>query len=195
MDEQVEAFKSVIRRGEYLVLDTETTGLERGEICQICIVDAAGKVQLNTLVKPVNRIPLEASKIHDIYDSDVTNSPDWATVSKMVQAILADRDVVIYNATYDRNMMHQSAEAAGLAKVEWKELARFWDAMEPFAAVFGEWNQYRQNFKWQKLSTAASYYKLPVVDAHSALGDCLMTLGVIKAMAAESTDGDEGIPW
>jgi len=182
-DRSLEAFKALIRRGDYLVLDTETTGLERGEICQIAIIDASGKTLLNSLVRTINPIPADASKIHHIYDNDVISAPSWADITPMVQELLTGRDVVIYNAVYDRKMMHQSAEAAGLPKVDWKTRTRFWDAMEAFAEVYGDWNAYRGNYRWQKLVTAAAYYDLRVQDAHSALGDCLMTLALVKKMA------------
>lgn len=182
-DRSLEAFKRMIQRGNYVVLDTETTGLERGEIVQIAVIDPTGNVLLDTLVKPVGRIPADAYAIHGISDADVASAPSWANVSAMLQQILTGKDVVIYNAVYDRKMMHQSAEAAGLPKVDWKQFARFWCAMEAFAEVFGDYNSYRQSYRWQKLTTAAAYYDLPTLNAHSALGDCLMTLAVCKRMA------------
>lgn len=183
-DRSLEAFKRMIERGEYLVLDTETTGLEQGEIVQIAVIDATGNVLLDTLVKPVGRIPLDAQRIHGITDSMVASAPSWAEVSARLLPLLNGRDVLIYNATYDRKMMHQSAEAAGLPKVDWKQFARFWCAMEAFAEVYGDWNDYRKSYRWQKLVTAANYYGLPTDNAHSALGDCLMTLAICQRMAA-----------
>jgi DNA polymerase-3 subunit epsilon len=178
----------MIRRRDFLVLDTETTGLERGEIVQIAVVDATGNVLLDTLVKPGQPIPGDATRIHGIHDYDVQDAPSWALISPALVKLLTGRDVVIYNAVYDRKMMHQSAEAAGLPKVDWKALASFWCAMEAFAEVFGDWNAYRGSYRWQKLVTAARFYGLPVVDAHSALGDCLMTLAFVKKMAEDYPD-------
>ncbi|MEM7803199.1 MAG: hypothetical protein AAF633_28675 [Chloroflexota bacterium] len=43
-----------------------------------------------------------------------------------------------------------------------------------YSEYVGEWNSYRQSYKWQTL---------PAGD-HSALGNCLATLGVIKEMAS-----------
>lgn len=182
-DRSLAAFKAMIQRGNYVILDTETTGLERGEIVQIAIIDASGNVLLDSLVKPVGKIPPEASRIHRLYPDDVAAAPTWAQISPQVEKLLTGRDVVIYNAVYDRKMMHQSAEAAGLPRVDWKVLSRFWCAMEAFAEVYGDWNEYRGNYRWQKLTAAASYYELPILDAHTALGDCLMTLAVVKKMA------------
>lgn len=183
-DRGLEAFKAMIRRGNYLVLDTETTGLERGEIVQVAVIDATGSVLLDTLVQPRGKIPADATRIHGIDSLTVAEAPSWALISPQLQELLAGHDVVIYNAVYDRKMMHQSAEAAGLPKVDWKSFTRFWCAMEAFAEVFGDWNDYRQSYRWKKLSDAAQYYQIADVGpAHSALGDCLTTLFVVRRMA------------
>src|SRR3990172_950924 len=92
----LQAFKSMIRRGEFVVLDTETTGLERGEIVQIAVIDASGAVLLDTLVKPVNPIPPDASRIHGLYAADVADAPTWEAVSAQLVPLLTGRNVVIY---------------------------------------------------------------------------------------------------
>jgi DNA polymerase-3 subunit epsilon len=114
----------------------------------------------------------------------VIDAPDWSEVSPQVETLLRERDVVVYNATFDRKMMHQSAEAAGLPKVDWKTFSQWWCAMEAFAEVYGQGSSYGRGYRFQKLSTAARYYRIPVVDAHSALGDALLTLKVVQAMIA-----------
>lgn len=178
-------FKQIVRRNNFVVLDTETTGLEsNAEVCQIAILESDGTVLLDTLVKPVNGIPADAEAIHHISNQMVASAPRWADVHPMVYDLLKGRDCIIYNAVYDRRILHQSAEAAGLPKTNWKQEANIACAMLAFAEVYGDWNSYRGNYKWQSLSTAARYYRLPVIDAHSALGDCRMTLGVVKAMVA-----------
>lgn len=175
-------FKTLIRSGDYVILDTETTGLDSGEICQIAIINSAGNVILDTLVKTANPIPPDASRIHGIYDEDVVDSPTWPLLMPRVREILTGCNVVVYNAVYDRKMLHKTNEAWKLDKVEWKEFSRWWCAMEMFAEVYGDWNDYRKSFRWQKLVTAARYYNLPTEGAHTALADCQMTLGVVKAM-------------
>ena len=177
-------FKDMIRSGKFLVLDTETTGLgEDAEICQIAVIDSAGAVLLDTLVKPVNAIQPGAIAVHGITDEMVADAPGWKDLTDQIQCLLSGHDVVIYNAVFDRKLMHQSAEQAGLPKIEWKNLATFHCAMLEFAPIYGDWNSYYRSYRWQTLSTAAGYYNLPVVDAHHALGDCLTTLAVCKAMA------------
>jgi len=189
-------FLEMMERNDYVVLDTETTGLHRGEICQIAIINPSGETLLNSYVKTVNPIPLAAQQIHGISDAMVADAPTWNTVSEQVREIVAGRDVVVYNATYDRKMMHQSAEAAGMPKTDWKTFSWWYCAMLSYAEYRGDWNDYYGNYRWHKLSNAARQCGVKVENAHDALGDCLMTLGVMKYMANENATPEvDGIPW
>ena len=182
---ELQGFLNVIRGGEYLILDTETTGLERGEVVQIGVVDPSGATLINTLVKPIEPIPPSTTRIHGITNQMVASAPRFAEVVDNLRNTLNGKHVIVYNAVYDRRMLHQSAEAAGIEKTDWKAISRWWCAMEGFAEIYGDYNPMRRSYRWQKLSTAARYYGISVVDEHSALGDCLTTLAICKGMAAQ----------
>lgn len=177
------AFKAMIRAGDFVVLDTETTGIQQGEIVQIGIVDAQGNVLLDTLVKPLGAIPYETTKVHGITDAMVADAPGWAAVTQQVEAILRGRHVVVYNAPFDRKMMHQSAERCGLPRTDWKTFSTWWCAMEAFALEYVGGRFYGRYPRNHKLVVAAQHYNIPVRDAHNALGDALMTLHVVRALS------------
>lgn len=174
-----------VLREDFLVLDTETTGLHDGEICQIAIIDQDGVIRLNTLVKPVGEIPIDATRIHGITPADVVSAPGWSEIAPQVCDILDGKVVIVYNAIYDRKMMHRSAEHAGMEKIDWKTFSSWYCAMLAFAEFYGDWNDYYQSYKWKPLSFAAQHCGVNVQDAHTALGDCLMTLGVVRHIAGE----------
>lgn len=184
----LQAFKDMLKAGNYVVLDTETTGLERGEVCQIAIVESTGHVAFDVLVKTVNLIPMDATRIHGITNEMVEDSPSFAELVPSIRNALAGRNVVVYNAVYDRKMLHQSAEAAGIVKTDWKVISEWWCAMEAFAEIYGDWNEYRQSYRWQKLSTACQYYRIPVQNAHTALADAQMTLELCKRMIQQESE-------
>lgn len=170
-----------------LILDTETTGLHDGEICQIAVINCNGETLLNTLVKPVNGIPEGATAIHGITNEMVAAAPRWSEVVPQLMSFINGSDLVVYNALYDRRMFHQSDEAANLPRAEWRSIARWHCAMEKYAEYWGDWNDYHQSYRWQKLTDACWQQRIPDPDApaHSALGDCLRTLALLKAMAAQ----------
>jgi DNA polymerase-3 subunit epsilon len=61
-------------------------------------------------------------------------------------------------------------------------MASFYCAMLAYSEFYGEWNDYRQSWKWHKLTNAMYQQRLPVKDAHGALGDCRMTLALLNKM-------------
>ena len=175
-------FRAELNQQPYVILDTETTGLHEGEIVQIAIIDNHKRILLDTLVKPSCKIPYEAYRIQGISDEMVANGPTWAEISTLVYRIIRDQNLIVYNAIYDRRMMHQSAQAAQLPKIDWKNHARWFCAMTAFSELYGDYNEYHGSYRWQRLSTAASYFNADVMNAHTALGDCVMTHAVVEGM-------------
>ncbi len=150
-----------------VILDTETTGLgQEAEIVQIAVIDTAGNVLLDTLVKPQTEIPAEASRIHGITDEMVADAPAFDAVQLGIEG----KTVVTYNANFDARMIRQS-----LAQYDKDAPAvkAYECAMETYAAYYGEWNDYFGSYKWQPLRGGD----------HSAKGDCLATLALIRKMA------------
>ena len=188
----LQSFRKALAGKEFLVLDTETTGLHDGEIVQIAIINSAGETLLDTLVKPAQAIPADATAIHGITDEMCNDAPIWPQITGHIESLVSGKELVIYNAVYDRKMMHKSQERHNLPKIEWKDICSFHCAMEAYAEYFGDWNNYHGSYRWQRLSAAAHRCGVTVENAHNALGDCLMTLGVVKHMLkAESEANNE----
>lgn len=169
------------------ILDTETTGLDNhAEIVEISMIDQHGKVVLDTLVKPSRPIPPDAQRIHGITNEMVADAPTWPEIHDRVLQLITARPLVIYNKDYDIRLIYQTAR---LHKLHSKELydAIYHQAdcaMLAYAEHWGEWNDSRNDYKWQRLGNAAKQQGVELKGAaHRALYDCQMTLGVIQAMA------------
>jgi len=179
----LETFAETIKRNDFVVLDTETTGLLKpAEIVSIAILAPDGKILLDTLVKPVLPIPADATRIHGITNSEVASAPGWAVIQPLVVNLITGKDVIVYNAVYDRSMLHLSDEAAGLARTDYRLISRWSCAMEWYAEIHGDWNSRRHSYRWQSLSDAMKQQRLPVINAHRALGDVQMTLSLIRKL-------------
>lgn len=179
----------VIKSGDYLVLDSETTGLGyEAEICQIAIINSKGETLLDTLVKPVKPIPADATRIHGITNEHVKDCMGFNLLEAKVYDLLKNRHVIIYNRDYDVQMLNQS-NRQGRYSDDWNKVATYWCAMKHFAEIYGDYNSYYKSYRWKSLSVACGYYGIPVSEnVHSALADCLMTLEVCKKMASEAVE-------
>lgn len=174
--------------GRFVVLDTETTGLDyRAEIVQIAIVDAAGQPLLDTFVRPTRRIPRDATAIHGITDDMVADAPTIAELEPRIRQALQGNDLLIYNADYDMRLLRQSARAVGLA-TDWRSMA------EGLYCVMLAYAQYRAGpgappsaWRWFRLENAARTEGIEVTAAHSALADCLTTLKLSRRLAEYTT--------
>lgn len=169
-------------RGNYLILDTETTGLDRdAKIVEIAVIDCTGATLLNTLVNPGIPIPPEATAIHDITDEMVQGAPTWKDIERQVIDLLS-RKWIAYNASFDARMLDQELP------IPVAEIATYECAMQLCAEFRGEWDFYRRKYKWAKLVDAAAALNVAPGEgnAHRALYDCQMTLAVIRAIAEAS---------
>lgn len=170
----------------FVVLDFETTDKypEKAEPVQVAIVDSTGKTLFKSLVKPVGQMSPEAQQITGITPAMLQDAPSWKDVHVDIEQHLFNQTVVIYNAGYDSKVLECTNERHNLPQIPG---VKFECAMLPFADFYGDWNvhpHYGGSFRWKKLSIAAQTFGLSSDGAHDAEADCLMTLEVVKAMAA-----------
>jgi len=170
-----------------LYLDTETTGLgPDAEIVEIAIVDTEGRPLVNTLVRPQGEVPPDASRVHGLTTAMLQSAPTWAQLWPQIQAVMAGRLVLMYNADYDVRLMRQTTERYGLAfdipGVEFGDLLMLYSE---FKGVRGQNGSLR---RW-RLEQAGRELQIPLPNSHRALDDTLLTREVHRKIAAQS------LPW
>jgi DNA polymerase III subunit epsilon len=156
----------------YLIMDTETSGLtEDDEIIQMAIIDLEKNVLYNTLLKPKLKksISKDSTSIHGIKKNDLIDAPCFDTAVHKFIEVTKDKTLIIYNAEFDTRLLKQTCYANRCQKFP----LSYWCAMKEYSKFVGEWNEYHQDYKYQKLRGGN----------HSALGDCLATLQTIEMMA------------
>ncbi len=164
-------------RDDIIYLDTETTGLDptEDEILQISIVNDYGEILLDTYIKPEHHTEWkEAEAVNHITSEMVSNAPLQKDVALKICEILSNaKTAIAYNMAFDWHFIaellckHTSFSNKNIPILEC--------CMIQFAEVYGEWDSCHEQYKWQKLSTAADYYQLRWHGkAHGALADALM---------------------
>lgn len=170
---------------KYIVLDTETTGLNAAEdeLLQVSIIDNEGTVLFDSYIRPTQHTEwAEAERVNHITPEMVADAPTIAEVMPEINDILKRYDKIVgYNVRFDADFLkHNGAEFSN---------AEYADAMKMFAPIYGEWNDQRGSYKWQKLTTAAGYYGYDWSaheEAHNSLGDCYATLYVYKKLTTDT---------
>ena len=166
---------------DFLVLDTETTGLSASDqIIEIAIVDQAGAARLNQRIKPGIPIPLGATRIHGIKDAHVADAPTFGEIYIQLSVLLAGQHVIAYNMDFDWRMIQQTAAVYNLPE---PRLAKRDCAMKQYARYKGERQPNGRNYRNHKLTEALRREGLTLQTAHSALADAQMTLALLRKLA------------
>lgn len=162
-----------------LIIDFETTGKNpaTAEVLQCSIIDGFGRPQLSEYFKPERDTEWpSAAWIHGITPEKVADKPHFRERIPFIENLIASAPFLIaYNARYELGILRQYGVTVDKP---------FIDPMLMFAEVYGEWNEYHGNYRWQKLTTAARYYGYEFT-AHDALADVRATLHIYECMVAE----------
>lgn len=163
-----------------VIVDFETTDIKFAEIVQIGVIDMQGNTLLETFVRPNGRISSGARRVHGISDAMVVDAPPFNDVYVQLSSVLAGQTAIAYNADFDRGVLRYECQQRKLPVPKPKQWAC---AMKNYAAYYGKWNNQRYAFSFQSLSNACLQQNIDAGSAHRAIGDCLMTLKLIRAMA------------
>ena len=184
----LQAWAGLLGRRDVLILDTETTSLDRPEVVDIGIIDTRGYRRMDRLVMPIYSIEPGAQSVHGISKAHLTEhqAPTFDVVLSRLQRLMDEAAVIcIYNSEFDLAALKTSAECAGVSG-DWVEQAekKARCIMDDYAYLVGWWHNYWQDWQWHKLTVAAGREGVPLRNAHRAVWDCKMTLGIMRAVVA-----------
>lgn len=178
-EENIDIDDATWRAANYVVLDTETTGIEdTDQIIEIAIVDYSGKTIMNTRLNPSTYIDPDAQAVHGISIDDLHGLHQYPDIEAELRDALKGKTIIIYNSDFDIRMLRQTALAFSRS-VKWLEDLNTYCAMRQASKKYGATNRHGTI----SLSNAVIRSKCGWHgEAHSALGDALTTLELWKKM-------------
>ena len=152
---------------QYVILDTETTGLDADdEVIEIAIIDLKGNTLYDSLIKPTKSIPDDVIKLHGITNEDVSACPTISEEIYKLDAVLANKIILAYNAEFDCNMLKQSLSKHDIEReYQWK------------CVMYNEM-EISQSERFISLAKACSMEKWQ--QDHRALSDCNLVYHLIN---------------
>jgi DNA polymerase III subunit epsilon len=164
-------------------LDFETTGIDphHDRVLSYALLDETG-VEITGLVDPGVPIPAASAEVHGITAAMLADAPSstegLAMVVEWVQSLI-ERQValVVFNAAYDLTMLRSEAARLGLAQPDWSRLL----VVDPFIV---DWGIERGALGQRRLIDVASYYGIPLDNAHDATHDARAARDVAVELGA-----------
>ena len=165
--------RSLLSVGNFVVLDSETTGLGTPiDFVEVGIVSCWGETLFDSPIKPSCPVEPGASRVHGRTTKSLSGERRFHELyPDLLEALWAKR-VVVYNAPYDRRVWDAAVGRLGARAALSGELPPWECAMRAYAAYVGERSK-RGGYKNQKL----------VGGDHTALGDARAALRLIERMA------------
>jgi len=169
-------FESLVNNSQFAILDLETTGFspKRGDkIVEIAIitVDLQGNIieKYETLVNPNREV--SASHIHKITAEMVKNAPYIEEVMEDILYHLNNKTIVGHNIEFDLRFINHE-----LSKYLNKEISLSGLCTMRLSKLI------IPNLPARRLETFCEYFDIEQKEAHSALGDCQVTLELFNIL-------------
>lgn len=102
----------LLASNNFLVLDTETTGLaDDDQVVEIAIIDSKDKTLMNARCCPTTSINEFALNVHGLSMSVLENEPQFPALYESLKEILKNKKVVIFNANFDVRLLIQTLQS------------------------------------------------------------------------------------
>lgn len=151
----------------------------RDPVVEVCVVDPAGNVLLDSLAQPRNMTAREvmspdAYQLHGITDEMLISAPPAAEVLAHLAQVLGERDVIVHNAQFGLEMLEASCTRNQVAcPVKDPDDLLAWEALSR-----AEWSPYEGHYELRPLN----------VRPRRAKAACAEMLQRLRAMAGERRD-------
>lgn len=165
---------------KYIVVDTETTGLDvyGHSLIEIAALKVENNVVIDTFHSYIHRdrVPTEASRVNGITADMLADAPDEDTVIKAYQIFAGDLPVVGHNISFDIGFLR----AAINKNLDVSYSVTSFDTLELSRASL--------DIPSKRLGDVADHLGIEHTADHSALGDAKTTLAVFRILGGKFAD-------
>lgn len=171
--EATEWAKKLLQDNDFLLVDTETTGLltnKRVEVIELSIVSSKQEIIFDSLIKPKYKIPKRITEYNGISNEKVEIFPTFDEVHEEISKILNGSRLVAFNSKFDQAVLNRTCDLYKLPHFE------------------GQWECALKAYR-AYCDFPRSGCHLPMA-SHSAFEDCLATMRLIFVMANKGSPYD-----
>lgn len=172
----IEFKKLGLNNTDYLILDTETTGLQKDdEVIELAIIDFTGKEIYHSMYEPQKDVHWAASKVSKLTKKKLIGSPKFMDEWSRIVELIDNKKLIAHNATFDYQLIKQTLERYDLDKKDADKIfAGYIDSMDLAKEYISSPNY--------KLETLCEILGIEDEQKHRATYDCLMVLEMLRAL-------------
>lgn len=109
----------LFERGDWVVVDTETTGKDRSaEPVEIAVLGAAGTLVFASTLRPTKPASPGATRLHGLTEDLLRGAPAFDRVYPRLLSLLRGRPVIAYFAEFERRILGQACTTFRLPPIE-----------------------------------------------------------------------------
>lgn len=180
---KIAQFTRKLLKKKPIFFDAETNGMdERAEVVQVAAIDHKGSVLLDSLIQPQAPIPFRATEVHGIDNDMVRDALLLPELWPDIESLLMSHVVVIFNSSFILRVLAQSVRQYNIFPRKPPEV---YCAMLLYAEFYGQWDDIREAWVWQRLDEAVQQMELDLTEGmrlHRALDDCQVTRALLEKM-------------
>lgn len=192
--EALDQLKSWATWGGWVVLDTETTGLD-GHVIEISVLTAGGEVLIDTLVQSEHKsLTEEARGIHGITEEDLADAPRWEKVWPELRRVVTGKEVLAYNAQFDAERITETLQDHDIigdldgymgSAFPWPHAVNC--IMAPYIRARSRWDDEKERYDWISLEDAAQKEDVKIDETlHRARADADLARRLVLSFADEA---------